>query len=244
MSALVKIVDGLYNWKELSLWEFLKEGNIPYSWESFFTREDVQQELYNISLFLEDESSKKIIYPPINQVFRSLIPVNKIKVVLLGMDPYHNGSAVGLCFSVLPGNSINPSLRNIYKELERSGFQPNKNGDLTHLPSQGVVMLNTALTVRKGNADSHTSEWSSFSEKVIQHISMNTENVVWILMGAKAHAYENDIDVNKHFILKSSHPSPFSFMRSSRNIPAFLGSDIFKNTNNILKSKNEKPINW
>lgn len=218
----------IYSWKNMSLWDFLHEGNIPLGWTQFFL--DNQDILHRISHIINQKKCD-IIYPPINRVFRAFIPIKKIKVVIMGMDPYHNGSteydgsAVGLCFSVLPGNKINPSLRNIYKELERDGFNPVINGDLTHLVNQGCFLLNTALSVEKGCPDSHTHIWHNFTENVVKHIAKQTKQIVWILMGSKARVISEFIPDN-HLILKTSHPSPFSCTRSSNNIPAFLGSGV------------------
>jgi len=227
-----------YDWKNLSLWGFLHEGNIPSSWTDFFISDDVQTDLYNISKELEEEIKNGVtIYPPIHKVFRAFISLDKAKVVILGMDPYHNGSAVGYCFSVLPGNRINPSLMNIYKELEQEGFHPNKNGVLTHWADQGCILLNTALTVAKGQADSHTHIWYDFSEKVIRHIGENTDHLVWFLMGSKALEFKKFIP-STHSVVVTSHPSPFSAYRG------FLGSGAFRQINTFLEQSGKKVIKW
>jgi uracil-DNA glycosylase len=160
------------------------------------------------------------------------------------MDPYHNGSAVGYCFSVLPGNRINPSLRNMYNELKQEGYFPVENGVITHWADQGCLLLNTALTVEKGSPDTHTGLWKDFTRKVISHVAENTSNVVWMLFGAKALAFENLIKGNNHKVLVTSHPSPFSAHKGFRDYPAFLGSNVFKNANKFLKRKKRKPIKW
>jgi uracil-DNA glycosylase len=240
---ILQFTDLKYSWDNMTLWQYLEEGHIPKYWLQFFV--DHQEELYIISKNLEKEKPARI-YPSINQVFRSFIPLEKIKVVVLGQDPYHNGSAVGYCFSVLQGNSINPSLRNIYNELNRDKFKVTENGDLTHWVSQGCFMLNTALTVEKGCADSHTEFWYNFTESVINYVADNTANVVWLLMGAKAHKFE-DIVHNSgkiHHIFKTSHPSPFSHSRSTSTIDAFSGSGIFSKINDKLKKTNKNPIKW
>jgi uracil-DNA glycosylase len=239
----IQIIDEKYDWKTMTLWQFLEEGNIPSSWKDFFLRDDVQQDLFNISNSLHNESRSCKIYPSINQVFRAFIPLKDVKVVLLGMDPYHNGSAVGLCYSVLPGNTINPSLRNIYNELRAEGYEVKEDGILTHWADQGVLMLNTALTVAKSDADSHTGIWYEFSEKVIKYVAENTEKVVWMLTGSKAQAFEEFIG-KEHNVLVTSHPSPFSAHRAFRQWPAFLGSGIFRKTNDLLRDANKEPIKW
>lgn len=241
----IKFTEETYSWGTMSLWQFLKEGNVPSSWKDFFLREDVQQDLFNISNSLSDEVKQGItIYPSINQVFRAFIPLNKIRVVLLGMDPYHNGSAVGLCYSVLPGNAINPSLRNIYTELKNEGYQVNEDGILTHWVDQGVLMINTALTVAKSDADSHTSYWYDFSEKVIKYIAENTENTIWIMTGSKAQEFQKFVTRKTHRVIVTSHPSPLSAYRVFRHWPAFLGSNIFKDVNDHLQRLGEQVIKW
>jgi len=240
----INFIEEKYCWKTLNLWDYLLEGNYPSSWKDFFLREDVQKDLQSISDQLEEESKRCIIYPEINKVFRAFIPLEDIKVVILGQDPYHNSSAVGFCFSVLPGNSINPSLRNIYKELKNEGYDIKEDGVLTHWADQGCLLLNTALTVEKSYADSHTGIWYEFSEKVIQYIAKNTRNVAWLLMGSKALEFKEHILGENHYIVVSSHPSPFSAHRSFRNHPAFLGSKVFYKINKFLKKFNRKPIIW
>lgn len=250
MSSIINFVEEKYSWKTLTLWYFLREGNIPRGWEEFFILEDVQQELQKISEFLRKESQEHIIYPPPNKVFRAFIPLDKMKVVVIGMDPYHNGtteydgSAIGLCFSVKPGNKVNPSLKNMYKELKNEGFSPKENGDLTHLVKQGVLLLNTALSVRHHKPDSHTKVWKSFSEKLIRYICDGTQGVVFLLMGAKAQFFESCIDRCNHYVVKSTHPSPFSCLRSTKEACAFIGSGVFKKINDILKKDGLLEISW
>ena len=225
-------------WNTISLWQFIEEKNYPVAWCTLFEREDVLNILKEISKKIV---SKKPIYPPINRVFRTFtLPKEKIRVVILGMDPYHNpGSAVGLCFSVPKGGKINPSLRNIYSELEREGYTGEKNGDLSHWLEQGVFMLNTALTVEEGKPDSHTDAWYDFSIAVLREIS--GEDVIWLLMGAKAIAFQDTI---RGIVIKTSHPSPFSAHRSSKGAPAFLGSGAFRKINSYLEKQSFPMIKW
>ena len=230
-----------YLWKDMSLMDFLIEGNVPSKWKQFF--EDNEKHLTDISEKLGKESPDSI-YPPINQVFRSFIPLDKIRVVILGQDPYHNGSAVGYCFSVLPGNRINPSLKNIYKELKQSGHDDIKeDGILNHWVDQGCFMLNTALTVEKACPDTHTEMWMEFTENAIKHVSVNCKDVVWLLMGSKAQNF-SDLIPNDHCILSTSHPSPFSAHRKTKTSPCFLGSGVFIKTNDWLVKKGYKKIKW
>ena len=233
MNQTINLIDSEYSWNSLSLLSFLEEGNIPSSWKEFFEQEEVKEELEKISKYLENESAE--IFPPIHQVFRAfyLTPLEKVKAVLIGQDPYHNGSAVGICFSVKPGNNINPSLRNIYKELRLEGFQLNETGDLTHWSKQGILMLNTALTVLRGDPDSHTAIWYDFTTYLIKFIDRKKENDVhWLLFGSKAVnivAYTAKKG-RKHI---TSHPSPFSANRSTNTVKAFIGSGVFKEIEDI-----------
>lgn len=141
------MLDDLYDWNKMTLLEFLQEGNIPSGWEKFFERKDAHQELIKISKFISDISKSEIIFPMIEHVFRAFIPLEGIKVVILGQDPFHNGSnsykgsATGLCFSVKDGNAINPSLRNIYKEIVSEGFSQNQDGNCFIGKNKGVFFL-------------------------------------------------------------------------------------------------------
>lgn len=225
----IQFLDIYYDWSTISLKNFLDEGNIPSGWLSFFTDTKTQFIVENISNYLDNE--KETIYPPINQIFRSLyfVKPQNIKVVILGQDPYHNGSAVGLCFSVKKDNYINPSLKNIYKELKNEGFNPEENGDISHWAKQGVLMLNTSLTVRKGQPGSHTDVWYNFTIHLIKNIGQNKE-IKWILLGRDA---QSVIKYIKGQTLCASHPSPFSANKKCGNYPPFIGSGIFKEISEI-----------
>uniref|UniRef100_A0A6C0ELU8 Uracil-DNA glycosylase-like domain-containing protein n=1 Tax=viral metagenome TaxID=1070528 RepID=A0A6C0ELU8_9ZZZZ len=241
-SKLEFIENEKWSWKDMDLWAFLAEGNYPRSWKSFFIEHS--QDLYLISEQIKKEANGATIYPPINQVFRAFIPLEKIKVVILGQDPYHNGSAVGLCFSVKPGNDINPSLRSIYTELKKEGYTPKENGDLTHWNEQGCVMLNTALTVEKGCPEVHLAFWYEFIKEVIKYINLHCRNVAWLLMGAKALAFKPYVDSSHHQTFITSHPMPLSAYKGFRGYDAFIGSNVFRNINSFLKDKEKKPIEW
>lgn len=242
--------DETWSWQNMTLWDFLTEGNYPSCWGDFFLQEEVGVELQEISDKIIQESKDRVVYPEINNVFRALyvLPMKKIRVIILGQDPYHNGNAVGLCFSIPPGSITNPSLRNIYNELEHEGFSPQKTGDLSHWAKQGCLMLNTALTVEKGQADSHTHIWYKFSQKLLRYVSSHTEGVAWLLMGAKALDFQDCVTPGKnHQIFATSHPSPFSAhkgfydKKKNRSIPSFLFSGIFSEVNKFL---GDKKINW
>lgn len=239
----VNLIDQEWSW-EMGLWNYLLEGNYPRHWAKFFLSPDVQTELQTISTEIANEDTKKPIYPPINRVFRALSwPIQSIRVVIIGQDPYHNpGSATGLCFSVPPNQPINPSLQNIYTELAQEGYRPNRTGSLTHWAEQGCLMLNTALSVRQGQAGSHSEIWAGFTLKLLRFIAEETkqQSVAWLLMGADACAFRSCIVSPKHKAFITSHPSPLSAHKSFRHGPAFLGSNVFKQINEFLPQK----ISW
>ncbi len=246
---MLKILDEEWSWTNMTLWDYLFEGNWPKKWKKFFTREDVQKELVYISDEIIKESKGCIIYPSPNRVFRAFsLDPQKIKVIILGQDPYHNGNAVGLCFSIPPGKKINPSLLNIYKELENEGYKPDKTGSLVHWHEQGCLLINTALTVIKGNAETHVHIWADFTEKLIHYLSTSRKNIAWVLMGAKALSYNRDIDkTNGHKSFITSHPSPLSAYRGfgkGMKYPAFMDSGLFKDVNNFLDENGKKKVKW
>ena len=184
----------------------------------------------------------KNIFPPYNQIFRALelTSFKNTKVIIIGQDPYHEkGQANGLAFSVNEGIKLPPSLINIYKEMKSDLGIDNNSGDLTNLAKEGVLLLNTTLTVEEGKANSHESfGWNIFTDEIIKKLSNDKNNLVFILWGNNAIKKEDLIDKNKHLIIKSPHPSPLSASRG------FFGSKPFSKTNNYLINKNMKPINW
>ncbi len=188
-------------------------------------------------------SQNKVIYPAKENIFNAikLTPFNKIKVVILGQDPYHGpGQAHGLCFSVLPGTPFPPSLRNIFKELENDcGVKTPSSGCLEHWAKQGVLLLNHTLTVEAGQAGSHSKwGWDQFTHHIIQSINTHLEGVVFLLWGAFAQQTAKEIDPIKHHILKTTHPSPLSAHRG------FLGCKHFSKTNALLSKDNREIIDW
>lgn len=227
------------DWDNTTLYDYLLSGNIPRGWEDFFTRDDVSTILYDISTELSEKYRDVKIYPDIDRVFRAFIPLEKIRCVILGQDPYHDGAATGICFSVSKDSKINPSLRNIYKQLDSEGFVGVRNGSLNGWKDQGCLMLNTALTVVKGRPDSHILLWRKFTEKLLKYIAENTENIAWLLMGNKAINYK-DFAGDSHQVFCTSHPSPFSANKKIKDYPAFIGCNVFTNINKFLKT----PINW
>lgn len=184
-----------------------------------------------------------IIYPPRGQWFRAfeLTDFDQTKVVILGQDPYHNpDQAQGLSFSVPNGMALPPSLRNIYQEIESDlGIHPGDQGDLSHWASQGVLLLNSVLTVEENTPGAHANQgWEVFTDTVIQLISERKEHVVFLLWGAYAQKKATLIDTSKHLILRAPHPSPLSAHRG------FFGSRHFSQTNDYLKMHDLTPINW
>lgn len=185
-----------------------------------------------------------VIYPPAQEVFTAfdLTPFDKLRVVVLGQDPYHGANqAHGLAFSVNPSIPFPPSLQNIFKELEVDipGFQVPFHGDLRPWARQGVFLLNTVLTVEKGRAHAHADwGWEEFSDEVIAQLNEKRDNLVFLLWGAHAQKKGRFIDKNKHLVLTSPHPSPLSAYRG------FFGSAHFSKTNQYLSQHGYEPIDW
>ena len=194
--------------------------------------------------FIQSERSKgKIIYPEDNEIFEAfkLTPFEKVKVVILGQDPYHGvGQAHGLCFSVKKGIKIPPSLVNIFKELKDDlKIDPPQNGYLEPWAREGVLLLNSVLTVEAGEAGSHHGKgWEQFTDKIIEILNEKKNNLVFILWGGPAQKKASKVDETKHLVLKSVHPSPLSFYRG------FLGSKPFSKTNKYLNENGKEEINW
>jgi uracil-DNA glycosylase len=192
----------------------------------------------------KQRAAGKVIYPPDADIFNAFTftKPDNLKVVILGQDPYHGeNQAHGLCFSVRKGNKIPPSLRNIYKELASDipDFEPPAHGDLTHWAKQGVLLLNTVLTVEQSQAHSHKNiGWEQFTDAVIATISAKFENVIFLLWGAPAQNKAKLIDVQRHTILSTVHPSPLSAYRG------FFGCKHFSKTNDLLKAIGKEAIDW
>ncbi len=198
----------------------------------------------NLKTFLQQEKQAgKTIFPATNNWFKAfeLTPFNDVKVVILGQDPYHgDGQAHGLSFSVPESIAIPPSLRNIYTELQSDlGILPSNSGNLERWAKQGVLLLNSVLTVEKNSPGSHAqSGWVNFTDGVIDIISTEKQKVVFLLWGAYANKKSILIDHNKHLVLTATHPSPFSAHKG------FFGCQHFSKTNEYLKMHNLQPINW
>ena len=218
--------------------------NLESSWLKVLKDEFEKPYMKNLSVFLNNEKkNNKIIYPPGSKIFNALnlTPFTSVKVIILGQDPYHGqNQANGLSFSVEIGNKIPPSLQNIFKELNSDlNILPSQHGDLSNWAKQGVLLLNTILTVESSKPSSHSNKgWEIFTDKILHSLSSLKENLVFILWGKKAQEKISLIDESKHKILKSSHPSPYSANNG------FFGSQPFSKTNFFLESKNIDKINW
>lgn len=215
------------------------------TWKDALSDEKAQPYFQQILAFVEEErAAGKIIFPPQNDVFNAFrhTEFSDVKVVILGQDPYHGpGQAHGLCFSVLPGVKTPPSLKNMYKELARDipGFNVPEHGHLTQWAEQGVLLLNTVLTVEQGQAHSHAKiGWERFTDAVIAQLNEHRSDIVFLLWGSHAQKKGKMIDTNRHHILKTTHPSPLSAHRG------FLGCGHFSATNHILEQQGHQPINW
>ena len=217
---------------------------IGESWNTFLQNEFEKDYFKGIVRFLEDAKKQgKVIYPPEKLVFSAFnqVPLEKVKVVILGQDPYHgHGQAHGLSFSVPYGHKIPPSLRNVYKELETDveGFVRPTHGNLTTWSSQGVFLLNAFLTVEQKKAKSHQKiGWEEFTDAVIALISSKCNAVVFMLWGNFAKQKAALIDGTKHLVLEAAHPSPLARNR-------FLNSRHFSQANAYLRQQAMQPINW
>ena len=213
------------------------------SWWGFLEEEFSKDYFKKLANFLHNEYEEKTVFPDKNLVFRAfLTDLNKIKVVILGQDPYHTpGVADGLAFSSKKGGKyIAPSLANIYKEIDADvGEHMNSDGDLSSWQEQGVLLLNNVLTVEAHRAGSHRGKgWEIFSKNCVEYLNKNRENLVFILWGRDARAKKMLIDQERHLVLESAHPSPLSAHNG------FFGSKPFSKTNEYLKSKGLEIIKW
>ena len=217
--------------------------NFGNKWDEIL-KEEFQKDYYlKLREFLKEEYRTQVIYPPMYDIYNALkyTDYDDVKVVILGQDPYHGeGEAHGLAFSVKQGIAIPPSLKNIYKELHNSlGCYIPNNGYLKKWADEGVLLLNTSLTVRKDMANSHQNKgWEIFTDTVIKKLNEREKTVIFILWGNNAKSKSWLIDQSKHHILVSVHPSPLSASRG------FFGCNHFVKTNEILKSIGETPIDW
>ncbi|EYF06981.1 uracil-DNA glycosylase [Chondromyces apiculatus] len=218
--------------------------DLPGSWEAVLADELSKPYFTKLSAYVDGERAAHQVFPPEDDVFAALklTPYADVRVLLLGQDPYHDdGQAHGLCFSVLPGVATPPSLANMYKEAVEDvpGFQIPRHGCLTSWAEQGVLLLNTVLTVRAHQPNSHKGQgWETFTDAVIKRVSEKTTPVVFVLWGGHAQKKEKLIDAKRHVILKSAHPSPLSARAG------FFGSKPFSKINEALRGAGHREIDW
>ncbi|MBE1299189.1 MAG: uracil-DNA glycosylase [Alteromonadaceae bacterium] len=215
------------------------------TWADVLGAEKQEAYFQKIMQFVSQErQAGKTIYPPQSDVFNAFkhTEFDQVKVVILGQDPYHGpGQAHGLCFSVLPGVKTPPSLLNMYKELVNDipGFTMPNHGYLQKWAEQGVLLLNTVLTVEQGMAHSHSKiGWETFTDAVIRKLNDSAEGIVFLLWGSHAQKKGSFIDKTKHHVLTTTHPSPLSAHRG------FLGSGHFSSCNKLLAEQRKTPIDW
>lgn len=217
--------------------EYLKDAKWQLQLEDEFTASYFNE----LSFFLEQEYQSKVVFPSKELIFNALnmVSFDDVKVVIMGQDPYHGeGEAIGLAFAVKNHIKMPPSLRNILKELF-DDLKLVQEPNLTQWTKEGVLLLNTVLTVEKDKPASHRNKgWEIFTDAVIKKINQNKENIVFILWGADAQKKKKIIDLKRHFVIESSHPSPLGAYRG------FMGSKPFSRANQFLESKKIKLINW
>lgn len=213
------------------------------SWNKLLADQWDQPYFAELVDFVKHEYASKTIYPPAGKIFAAFdaCPVDNVKVVILGQDPYHGpGQANGLCFSVAPGVELPPSLINIFKEIHDDTGRPiPENGDLSRWAHQGVLLLNSTLTVEAHRAASHQRHgWEEFTDAAIHHLAESKENLVFMLWGSYAIKKGQFIDRRRHLVLTSAHPSPLSAFRG------FFGNHHFSQANAYLITHGETPIEW
>ena len=222
----------------------MREVSIEASWKEKLANEFAAEYMANLSQFLRDEKAAgKLIYPAGVDIFSAfnLTPFNTVKVVILGQDPYHGpNQAHGLSFSVRHGIAPPPSLQNIYKEMSSDlGTHPPAHGNLENWAKQGVLMLNSVLTVEHGKAGAHVGKgWERFTDAVINQLNSARNNLVFVLWGRKAQQKGSRVDPHRHKVIMSAHPSPLSAHGG------FFGSKPFSRANDYLVNHNISPINW
>lgn len=220
------------------------DPQIEPSWKAKLGNEFSKPYMQDLRTFLiQEKQNGKRIFPPGSLWFEAFnrTPFDKVRVVILGQDPYHGpGQAHGLCFSVLDGTRLPPSLVNIYKELvEDEGIKPPATGDLSPWADQGVLLLNATLTVEAFKAGSHQNKgWEEFTDRAVAHLNEEREGLVFMLWGSYAQKKGQSIDTSRHLVLRAPHPSPLSAHRG------FLGCKHFSRANEYLQSRGLTPIDW
>jgi uracil-DNA glycosylase len=218
--------------------------DIHPSWKNALSAEFDKSYFTDLVAFVKSEYATKRCFPKGSQIFSAFdwCPFDDVKVVIIGQDPYHGlGQANGLCFSVNDGIAFPPSLQNIFKEIEKDlGIPFPSSGNLERWAQQGILLLNATLTVRESEAGSHQNRgWETFTDAVIQKISDEKENVVFLLWGGFAKKKGSKIDRNRHCVLETGHPSPLSANRG-----LWFGNKHFSMTNNFLQSVEKKQVRW
>ncbi|MFT5719852.1 MAG: uracil-DNA glycosylase [Motiliproteus sp.] len=221
----------------------MNEQQLPPDWQVVLAEQFDCDYMQKLQAFLELQALQHRVYPPPKEVFAALdlCPLDRVKVVILGQDPYHGpGQAHGLSFSVKPGIKIPPSLANIYKELQQDvGCKPVDHGCLDAWARQGVLLLNAVLTVQQASPNSHQGQgWERFTDRIIQLLNDRQEGLVFMLWGAYAQKKGAFIDTGRHCVLSAPHPSPLSAYRG------FFGSGHFSKANAYLQARGEAPIDW
>ncbi len=216
---------------------------ITKNWFELLKNELNSKEFKELQTFLNNEYATYKIYPEAKNVFNALnlVKYDDVKVVIIGQDPYHQPhQAHGLCFSVLEGTKLPPSLQNIFKEIEdETGKKPNTNGNLTSWAKQGILLLNSVLTVRESCPNSHKNKgWELITSKIIKLLSERKDPVIFLLWGANAIQLGKDIDRSRHYVLTCAHPSPLSAYNG------FFGCGHFNKTNEILRKLGKTEIDW
>ena len=216
---------------------------LPDDWQNVVGEEFDKPYYLKLREFLKKEYETETVYPPKDEIWSAFehTAYRDVKVVILGQDPYHGpDQAHGLSFSVKPGVKIPPSLRNMFKEMQEDiGCEKPENGTLTKWADQGVMMLNTVLTVRQGEANSHRGQgWETFTDRVIQKLSEREEPVIFVLWGKPAQLKKELIDLERHEVIEAPHPSPLSASRG------FFGSRPYSKVNSLLQKRGEAPIDF
>ena len=220
------------------------------SWHNFLSNQFTQPYMQQLFQLLSQQEQQGItIYPSTPQWFRVFeLPIDKIKLTIIGQDPYFNeGQAMGLSFSVPPNMKIPPSLKNIFKEIESDlAIKTGNHGNLSRWANEeGIFLLNASLTVESGNPGSHLKKgWQTFTLAVLEHINQQCQATVFLAWGAFAHKSCSKIDIERHCVIKTSHPSPLGAYKTMKTAPAFLGSRCFSQANDYLQRQNKKTISW
>jgi uracil-DNA glycosylase len=220
----------------------MSDVNIHQSWKSRLSEEFEKEYFQDLSAEIRQEYVTQTVYPPPKDVFRAfdMCPFDEVKVVIIGQDPYHGPKqANGLCFAVHDGIAIPPSLKNIFKEIENDlGVKPYDSGDLSRWAKQGVLMLNSVLTVRAHQAASHKGKgWEQFTDAVVEKLNAERGGIVYLLWGRYAQDKGAVVDREKNLVLTSAHPSPFSATK-------FFGNHHFSRCNEYLEANGKEVIDW